>query len=57
MNDNEVANELIKRGIIGPEELNSMTIGQILVKRGIIGADELNKEMTIFEILRNRGII
>ena len=57
MNDREVANELIRRGIIGGEELNSMTLAQILIKRGIIGAEELNKEMKIFEILRNRGII
>lgn len=57
MSDSQVANELVRRGIISSDELRHNSIGQILVNRGIISANELNQGKSIFEIVRGRGII
>ncbi len=57
VDDNQVANELIERGIIGAEEAENIPIGQILINRGIIAPEELRQGMSIFQILRGRGII
>jgi len=57
MNDQQVAQELVRRGIISAQELQSSSLGEILVRRGIIGPEELTQGLTIFEVLRKRGII
>ncbi len=58
MDDQEVAKELIELGIIDSDDLSSAaSLGRLLVKEGLIGADELNQGKTVFEILRDRGIL
>lgn len=57
MNDQQVAAELVRRGIISAQELQTMSIGEILVRRGIIGPEELNQGLSVYEVVKRRGII
>jgi hypothetical protein len=57
MTDNEVAQELIRRGLISPAELTSQTLAQVIIKRDWISPEELNQGRSIFDVLRRRGII
>jgi hypothetical protein len=57
MTDNEVAQELIRRGLISPAELTNQTLAQVIIKRGWISPEELNQGRSIFDVLRRRGII
>jgi len=57
MTDEECALLLVQRGIIGPGDLATRTLGQELIRRGIVGPEELEPGVPIFDVLRRRGII